>query len=337
MFDFLKKKISDFFKKEEEVLEQKIEPAKEEVTEEKSPKEHKILAKLSLKTKLKQVVLRRAAITDKDLEALLFDFNLELLEADVALPVADEICKEIKQDLVGKEISAKEDIQKIAMDSIKKTLNNILIEPDYSFIGRVKSKKPFIILFLGPNGHGKSTSLGKVAAYLKNSGLSCVIAASDTFRAAAIDQISQIGDRVNVKVIKQQYGSDPAAVAFDAIKHAQANNIDVVLIDTAGRSELNKNLMEEMKKIVKVTKPDMKLYVGEALAGNAAVEEAKKFEQLVGLDGIIMSKTDADVKGGSILSISYITKKPIIFLGTGQDPKDLQHFTKEWFINKILT
>jgi fused signal recognition particle receptor len=358
MFDSLKKKISSFFKKEEKILEEKIEPEapaveKEIVSEEiKEPVSKEIEAppqpemeipkkslipKLTLGTKIKQAIFRKAKISDKDIDSLLADFNLELLEADVALPVADKICQEIRHNLVGKEVSAKEDIQKITQESIRKILDNILMQPEYDFIQKVRSKKPFIILFIGPNGHGKSTSIGKVASYLKKNNLSCVISASDTFRAAAIDQISQIGETVGTKVIKQQYGSDPSAVAFDAIKHAQANSIDVVLIDTAGRSELNRNLMEEMKKIVRVTKPDMKIYVGEALAGNAAVDEAKKFDELIGLDGIIMSKTDTDVKGGSILSVSYITKKPIIFLGTGQAPEDLTLFTKEWFINKILT
>ena len=163
-----------------------------------------------------------------------------------------------------------------------------------------------------------------------------MIAAADTFRAAAIEQIEKIGTEAGIKVIKQQYGSDPAAVCFDAIAHAKAKNIDVVLIDTAGRSELNRNLMEEMKKIVRVAKPDMKIYVGEALAGNAAVEEAKKFNEFIDIDGIIMTKTDCDVKGGSILSISYEIQRPILFLGLGQELADLESFEKQWFINKIF-
>jgi len=151
------------------------------------------------------------------------------------------------------------------------------------------------------------------------------------------EEILNIAKTYKVDAIKRpkELASD-TATTFDAIKHAQSKQIDVVLIDTAGRSELNTNLMEQLKKIVRVTNPDLKIYVGEALAGNAAVEEAKKFNELVGIDGVIMTKTDADVKGGSILSISYETKKPILFMGTGQDLNDLKKFNKQWFMKKLF-
>lgn len=329
MFESLKKKISGFFKKEEKVLEEKIEEVKKEPTKEYKPK-------LTVKTKVKALI-RKAKITEQDLDSLLSDFNLSLLEADVAVPVADEICEKIKKELVGREISRKDDLRKITQEVIRKTLEEILIEPDFDLITKASSKKPYIMIFLGPNGHGKSTTIGKIAHYLQKHKLSSVMAASDTFRAASIEQLEKIGEKVGVRVIKHKYGSDPAAVAYDAIEHAKARGIDAVLIDTAGRSELNKNLMEEMKKIVRVTKPDLKVYVGEALAGNAAVDEAKKFDDFIDLDGIIMTKVDTDVKGGSILSVSYITGKPILFFGTGQDMNDLKPFDKDWFINKILS
>ena len=191
-------------------------------------------------------------------------------------------------------------------------------------------------MFVGPNGHGKTTSIAKLSYLLKQNNLSVVFAAADTFRAASIEQLEKWGEKTNSKVIKQQYGSDPAAVCFDAIKHAKAKGIDVVLIDTAGRSELNTNLMEQLRKIVRVANPDLKIYVGEALAGNAAVEEAKKFNEIIDIDGVIMSKTDCDVKGGSILSISYETKKPILFMGVGQELNDLKPFNKQWFLDKIF-
>jgi len=333
MFDSLKKKFKSFFKKEEEILEEKI----EEIKEEKVEVEPKVKLKLTVKTKLRKAIVRKAKITENDIKSLLEDFNLSLLEADVAVSVAEEICDKIREKLVSQEISGKQDIRKLTSDAIRSTLEEILIESDFDFVQKVKEKKPFIIMFLGPNGHGKSTTIGKIAEHLKKKNMSCVMAASDTFRAASIEQLEKIGEKVGVRVIKHKYGADPAAVAFDGIAHAKARGIDVVLIDTAGRSELDKNLMEEMKKIARVAKPDLKIYIGEALAGNAAVDEAKKFDEFIDLDGIIMTKVDTDVKGGSILSVSHVTGKPILFLGVGQGMNDLKSFDKEWFINKILT
>jgi len=162
-----------------------------------------------------------------------------------------------------------------------------------------------------------------------------VIAASDTFRAGSIEQLSLHAENIGIKVIKHNYGADPAAVAFDAINHAKARSIDVVLIDTAGRSEMNKNLMDEMKKLVRVANPDMKIFIGDSLAGNAVVEQAEKFSE-IGLDGSILTKVDADSRGGAALSISYITEKPILFIGTGQGYDDLEPFDKKWLIERIL-
>ncbi len=162
-----------------------------------------------------------------------------------------------------------------------------------------------------------------------------VIAASDTFRAGSQEQLEKHAENVGVRVIKHGYGADPAAVAFDAIKHAKAKDIDVVLIDTAGRAETNKNLMEQMKKIKRVTTPDLTVFVGDALAGNAAVEQAEKFGQ-VGIDASILTKIDADVQGGAALSISYITGEPIIYLGNGQEYTDIQLFEEEWLLQKLF-
>ncbi|MFH0986595.1 MAG: signal recognition particle-docking protein FtsY [Candidatus Micrarchaeota archaeon] len=341
---------------EEAPSEKTSEEAEEPSAEEEKPKENKerfleeeykrpedqpkqkrsFIPKLTFGTRLKKAITRRAVIKGEDIESLLFDFHLELLEADVSVSVADRICADIKQVLVGKEISSHESVHDAVNNAIKKSVEDVLIESDYDIIDKIRQKKPFVILFVGPNGHGKSTTIGKFSYYLKQQGLSSVIAASDTFRAAAIEQIEKIGLKAGTPVIKHQYGADPAAVAFDAIKHAEAKKVDAVLIDTAGRSELNKNLMEEMKKIVRVAKPDLKIYIGEALAGNAAVEEARKFNEFISLDGVIMTKTDCDVKGGSILSIAYEIKKPILFMGLGQGLADLKLFKKQWFLDKIF-
>lgn len=350
MFDSLRKKISGFFQREEKVLEEKVaeteaiaegavEAEAESPAEKRAVKEEKreFTTKLSITTKIKKAVVRKATIKEKDVDSLLWDFNLALLESDVAVSVAETICNDIKAKLVGKEISGKQDISELTRDAIRSSLVDTLKQDKVDFIGQAKKKKPYIVLFLGPNGHGKSSTIGKVAAYLKKNGLSSVVSASDTFRAASIEQLEKIAGRAGVRVIKHKYGADPAAVAFDAIKHAEAHGIDVVLIDTAGRSELNVNLMEEMKKIVRVAKPDFKIYVGEALAGNAAVEEAAKFNDAIGIDGIIITKVDCDAKGGSLLSIAHVTKRPVVFIATGQGLDDLQEFEPSWFIDRILS
>lgn len=316
----------------------KPEPEKEKikVTQEQPKHEKEFAPKLSLMTQIKKAITRKATVSEKDVTSLLWDFNLELLESDVSVLVAEKICAEIKENLVGKEFSSKDSVKEITHSAIKKAIEDSVIESDFNFIDKVKSKKPFVILFVGPNGHGKSTTIGKLSYYLKKNNLTSVLVAADTFRAAAIEQLEKIGEKAGIKVIKHNYGSDPAAVAFDGIKHAESKGLDIVLIDTAGRSELNTNLMEQLRKIVKVSKPDLKIYIGEALAGNAAVEEAKKFNDIINIDGVIMTKADCDVKGGAILSISYETKKPVLFIGIGQGLDDLKPFEKKWFIDKVF-
>jgi fused signal recognition particle receptor len=329
MFDFLKKKISGFFKKEEESLENIVKPISVEEKREIEPR-------LTMATKLKKAIVRKAIIKEEDVHSLLEEFTLSLLEADVAISVAEKIAEDIKKRLVGRELSGKDDVKKVSESAIRESLRDVLKQEKIDFVSHVKHKKPFVILFLGPNGHGKTSTIGKMAKYMQKNHLSSVIAAADTFRAASIEQVEKIAGRVGVKVIKQNYGSDPAAVCFDAIKYAEAHKVDAVLIDTAGRSELNINLMEQMKKIVRVAKPDMKIYIGEALAGNAALEEAKKFNEAIGLDGIIMTKVDCDVKGGSLLSVAYIVKKPVLFITTGQELDNIVPFDDNWFIEKVI-
>ncbi len=193
-----------------------------------------------------------------------------------------------------------------------------------------------MIVFFGINGSGKTTTIAKIAYLLKKHKITSVFAASDTFRAASIEQIEKHAEKLGIKVIKHKYGSDPAAVAFDAINYAKAHNIDVVLIDTSGRMHTEQNLLEEMKKICRVAKPDLRIFVGEAIVGNDAIEQGKTFNDEIGIDGIILTKADVDEKGGATISLSYITKKPILFLGTGQGYADLKEFNKEEILKKIF-
>ncbi len=295
----------------------------------------------SLKTKFSGLVegVSSKKITEKDLNKILEDFELSLLESDVSLLVSEKIVDELKKKLSGEEIgltSNKKDFVKIA---VEETLIEILEFKKYDIFKEIEKKRKagevFSIAFVGFNGTGKTTTIAKFGKLLLDKGYKVVIAASDTFRAGSIEQLSLHAENIGIKVIKHNYGADPAAVAFDAINHAKARGIDVVLIDTAGRSEMNKNLMDEMKKLIRVSNPDMKIFVGDSLAGNAVAEQAEKFSN-IGLDGSILTKVDADSRGGAALSISYITGKPILFIGTGQGYDDLEIFDPKWLVERIL-
>lgn len=273
-------------------------------------------------------------ISAEKFDELFWDLELALLENNVAIEVIEKIKSDLKEELVDKPIPRGKVEEKIA-ESLHSSIEDLFSVPGINLLEKVRQKKPFVICFVGINGSGKTTSIAKVAHYLQAQGLSIVLAAADTFRAAAIDQLQIHADKLGVKLIRHDYGSDPAAVAFDAIKHAEAKKTDVVLIDTAGRLHSNINLMDEMKKIMRIAKPDLKLFVGESITGNDCVEQAKQFNNAVGIDGIILSKADVDEKGGAAISVSYVTQKPILFLGVGQEYKDLQAFDKEKLLASI--
>ncbi|MGV8152408.1 MAG: signal recognition particle-docking protein FtsY [Candidatus Nanoarchaeia archaeon] len=276
-------------------------------------------------------------ITQEEFNSIFDDLEMLLLENNVALEVVDSIKKSLSEELLGKEIK-KEDLESVITNALKNSIEKILINPQDP-IKKIKEKKkigePFVILFFGINGTGKTTSIAKLAHLLKENKLSCVLAAADTFRAASIEQIKIHADKLGVPLIKHDYGSDPAAVGFDAITYAKKHKIDAVLIDTAGRMHTKTNLLQEMEKIVRVNKPDMKIFVAESIAGNDATEQAKAFNEIAQIDGSILSKADVDQKGGTIISIGYVTKKPILYLGTGQKYEDLELFDKEKFIEKL--
>ena len=295
----------------------------------------------SLKNKFSGLVdgVSSKKITEKDLDKILEDFELSLFESDVSMKVSEKIVNELKKKLTGEKIgltSNKKDFVKIA---VEETLNEILEYKKYDIFKEIEKKRKageiFSIAFVGFNGTGKTTTIAKFGKLLSDKGYKVVIAASDTFRAGSIEQLCLHAENIGIKVIKHNYGADPAAVAFDAINHAKARGIDVVLIDTAGRSEMNRNLMDEMKKLIRVSNPDMKIFVGDSLAGNAVAEQAAKFSE-IGLDGSILTKVDADSRGGAALSISYITEKPILYIGTGQGYDDLEPFDSKWLIERIL-
>ncbi len=305
-------------------------PVKEEKIEHKPKIEEKIIKKEPEKKGFFEVIREKIITTKIDegqFEKLFWDLELALMENSVAIEVIEKIKKDLKEQLVEKPIRRTK-VEETIQETLRGSIEELFEVSDIDLINEIKNKKekPYIIAFFGINGSGKTTSIAKIANMLKEKNISCVLAASDTFRAASIEQLQHHADKIGVKLIKHDYGSDPAAVAFDAIKHAKAKNADVVLIDTAGRMHSNINLLDEMKKIIRVAKPDLKIFVGESITGNDCVEQAKTFNEAVGIDGIILAKADVDEKGGAAVSVSYVTKKPILFLGTGQKYSDLQVF-----------
>ena len=199
-----------------------------------------------------------------------------------------------------------------------------------------KKKEPLVLMFVGINGTGKTTTIAKVAHFLRDKGYSVVLAGADTYRAGSIEQLEEHGKRLGIRVIKSNYGGDPAAVAYDAVNHAKAHGINIVLIDTAGRMQTNQNLMNELVKVKRVIGPDLTIFTVDSLIGNDAVQQAEEFNKAVGIDATILTKVDADVKGGSALSVTYVTQKPILFIGVGQAYKDLELFKPEKFVNMVL-
>lgn len=265
---------------------------------------------------------------------LFWDLEVALLENNVALEVIEKIKYDLKEELTNKPLSRK-NIQDIIAQTLKQSIQELFAVATFDLVELAKEKKPLVIAVIGVNGSGKTTTLAKLVHLFEKNNLHCVVAASDTFRAAAIQQLEAHTQKLGVKLIKNDYKSDPAAVAFDAIEHAKAKKLDVVLIDTAGRLHSNNNLMEELKKVIRVGKPDLKLFVGESITGNDCVEQAKVFDELVGIDAIILSKADVDEKGGAALSVSYVTKKPILYLGTGQTYDDLEAFDKKTIMERL--
>ncbi len=318
----------------------KVEPKLEPKLE---PKQEKsFVPQLGIFKKIASVFTPEVELNEKELTDVFDDLELSLLESDASLETSQFMVSDLRGKVVGKRV-AKSKLNEFVNSTVRSVLLDVfsLSSPSESFFSLVElhknsAKEPFVILFVGPNGAGKTTTIAKLAHHLKQRNLSCVISASDTFRAAAIQQAEHHGEKIGVKVVKHDYGSDPAAVAFDAVSHAKAKNLDVVLIDTAGRQETNVNLIEEMKKISRVVKPDLKIFIGETLAGHSVIEQAKKFNDAIKLDGLILTKLDCDAKGGNALSIAHDLKLPIYFVGLGQEYSELVEFTPQMLVSRIL-
>jgi fused signal recognition particle receptor len=312
--------------------EEEPEPIEEEKTEVNEKIEKKV--RFGFGKKLKQAIGVKVRLSESEIDDITWNLQMGLMQSDVALEVAEAITERLKEKFTSENFK---DPKTQVRQAFKETLVEILESGgSIDFMDYVKkSDKPLKIVLFGINGTGKTTTISKIAYKLKEAGYSVVLAAGDTFRAGAQEQLQVHADRLGIKLIHHQRGGDAAAVVFDAIKHAEANNIDIVLADTSGRMQSNTDLMGEMEKIVRVNNPDLKIFIGDALAGNDAVEQAREFNDKIGIDASILAKVDAS-KGGAALSISYITKKPIAFLGMGQEFKDLETFNAKEFVEQVL-
>lgn len=279
-------------------------------------------------------------LKEKDVDEVLFELEIALLESDVATEVIDLLKSDLKKQLIGTTVQ-KDTIVEFVKQNLRQSISNMFdAAGKIDILSNIQMKKekgePYIISFMGINGTGKTTTIAKFANLLRENKLSSVIAAADTYRAGAIEQISEHGKRLNIKVIAQNYGSDPAAVSRDAVLYAKSHKVDCVLIDTAGRMQTSKNLMDQISKINKVVNPDLKLFVGDSLAGNDTVSQAREFHNYTKFDGAILTKSDADARGGAAISIVKITSSPILYLGVGQEYKDLKPFDKDSFLESLF-
>jgi len=327
MFNKLKSAFSRFGKKAEDEAEGETD-AKAETD--------KSISADAIKTKEKRGlfgVLTKTKLSEDKFDDLFEELEDELLQANVASEVVELIRIKLSEELVGK-VHKRRKLAEVIKASLRTLTKDILTKPapvKLSF-----KKKPLIIMFIGVNGVGKTTTLAKLARWFQLKGKTCVFAAADTFRAASIEQLQAHADKLKIKMIKHNYGADPAAVAYDAIEHARAKKIDIVLIDTAGRQHANQDLMGELAKIKRVAKPDLTILAVDSLTGNDAVDQTKTYNESIGVDAVILTKSDADNKGGTVLSVAYVAEKPILFMGTGQGYDDLDEFKADAVIEQLF-
>jgi fused signal recognition particle receptor len=282
------------------------------------------------------VIDRELIITEKELADALSEFEITLLESDVALPVTDAIIAHVKKDLIGKHRRIGQSVDSLVVGTLRSALLDVLGK-GFDLITYIKNhERPVKILFTGVNGTGKTTTVAKVGDFLKKQGFTVIIGAGDTYRAGAIEQIEVHAERIGIKIIQHQQGADPSAVLFDAVQYAVSHKLDVILADTAGRFHTKANLMSQLGKIRRVMKPDLIVYVDEAVAGNDAVVRAAEFDRTVGADAVVLTKADMDSRGGAAISIAHTIGKPLMFLGTGQGYDDLVPFSPEAVVEELL-
>ena len=323
MFDSLKKKLKEALHKAGVTItgREEVKQVAEEIKPEPS----------LLRGLIKKVAEKK--LSEGDIENILKELRSALLENDVALETSERICEGVKLSLINKQVGRGK-IEETVRTALHSALIDVMKQDRVNIEDEIKKKAPYLIMFFGFNGVGKTTTIAKFARRYNR--YSPVIAAGDTFRAASIEQLEEHARRLKADLIKHKYGADSAAVIFDAVKHAAAKGSRLVLADTAGRSHSNVNLMDELKKVVRVNKPDLKILVLDSLTGNDIYDQSRLFNEAVGVDAIILTKADVYEKGGAALSASHTIKKPILFLGTGQGYDDLREFNAEEIVENLL-
>jgi fused signal recognition particle receptor len=302
-----------------------------------TPDEEEASKSTGFARKAKSLATGKFVIEEDDLDGPLQELEIALLSSDVEMGVAQQILDSIREDLVGETRKFTESTGSVVEQALRDALYDVISVGQFDFDERVTgAEKPLVIIFTGVNGVGKTTSIAKLARYFEERGLSSVLANGDTYRAGANEQIQEHADALDKKIISHEQGGDPAAVIYDAVEYAEANDVDVVLGDTAGRLHTNEGLMDQLEKIGRVVDPDMTLFVDEAVAGQDAVQRAKQFDDAAEVDGAILTKADADSNGGAAISVAHVTGKPILFLGVGQGYEDLERFDPDRMVDRLL-
>ncbi|QRV16800.1 signal recognition particle-docking protein FtsY [Haloterrigena salifodinae] len=288
-------------------------------------------------TKARSLVKGKFVIEEEDLEAPLHELEMALLSSDVEMGVTEEILDNLRDELVGETRSFTTSTGDVIEEALRDAIYDVISVGQFDFDERIAAAdKPVTIVFTGVNGVGKTTSIAKLSRYFEERGYSTVTANGDTYRAGANEQIEQHAEALGTKLITHEQGGDPAAVLYDGVEYAEANDIDIVLGDTAGRLHTNEGLMDQLEKIDRVVGPDMTLFVDEAVAGQDAVNRAREFNEAAEIDGAILTKADADSNGGAAISIAHVTGKPILFLGVGQGYDDIDPFDPDEMVDRLL-
>ncbi|WP_251342301.1 signal recognition particle-docking protein FtsY [Haloplanus halophilus] len=279
----------------------------------------------------------KVVLEEEDLEEPLWNLEMALLESDVEMGVAEAILDQIRSNLVGETKSQMASTGDLVEDALRDALLEVISVGQFDFDERIaEADKPVTIVFTGVNGVGKTTTIAKMARYLEERGHSSVLANGDTYRAGANEQIREHAEALGKRLIAHEQGGDPAAVIYDGVEYAEANDVDVVLGDTAGRLHTSSDLMAQLEKIDRVVDPDLTLFVDESVAGQDAVERAQQFDDAAEIDGAVLTKADADSQGGAAISVAYVTGKPVLFLGTGQGYDDLDRFDPESLVDDLV-
>lgn len=321
-------------------LRDKLSSSTPEDSDEVKEEEEKEAAESVSRTQKAKTLLKGKRVLDEDeLESHLDEIRLILLENNVAMEAAEEIIDQVKDDLYGDT----ERIGKSSASRVQEAVENSIVSvlsggSNQSFLDRVDaSEKPFVVMFTGINGVGKTTTIAKFSQMLEEEGYSSVMANGDTYRAGAQEQIQEHANNLNTKLIAHEQGGDPTAVLYDAVEYAEANDVDVVLGDTAGRLHTSDDLMTQLDKMTRVVDPDMTLFVDEAVAGQDAINRAQDFNSASELNGVVLTKADADDNGGAVLSLPHLLNTPVFYLGVGQGYDDLDKFDPEEIAHSLLT